>query len=188
MTHRHSLLILLLLVPAPLLGQGPGSKFGAIVGGATLSDLYGFTNTDSRWGGTAGILLGVNTWRTAVTLEGNWVQKGGGDTRLDYIEVPLTFGPVVQGSGGNTRVRLYGGVSVAFNLSCSSLGFECNDVQSTEWGLPVGLQFGQTTGSGTFFGADIRYSFALNDAFEVGESYNRTWQFRLMVGKRFGQP
>jgi hypothetical protein len=62
----------------PALAQGPGTKFGAIIGGATLSDMDNFPAVgDSRWGGTAGFLVGVNAGRTALTLEGTWVQKGG---------------------------------------------------------------------------------------------------------------
>jgi hypothetical protein len=35
-----------------------------------------------------------NSWRTALALEGNWIQKGGEGARLDYIELPLTLGAV----------------------------------------------------------------------------------------------
>jgi hypothetical protein len=49
----------------PALAQGPGTKFGAIIGGATLSDMDNFPAVgDSRWGGTAGFLVGVNAGRT----------------------------------------------------------------------------------------------------------------------------
>ena len=103
-------------------GQGPGSKFGAIVGGATLSDFGGDFggSSGSRWGGTAGLLLGVNAWRTAITLESDWVQKGGEDTRLDYIELPLTVGAIAVAGGGAMRARIYSGISFGFKLSCDS--------------------------------------------------------------------
>ena len=101
---RAVLVATLVLAPA-VWAQGPGSKFGAIVGGATLSDFGGDFggSTGSRWGGTAGLLLGYNAWRTAITLEGDWVQKGGEDTRLDYIEFPLTVGAVAVTGGGAMR-------------------------------------------------------------------------------------
>ncbi len=173
--------------PVALPAQGPGSRFAAVIGGATLSDMSGLAATsDSRWGATAGLLFGVNTWRTAITLEGNYIQKGGGDTRLDYIEVPLTVGAVVP-AGVTGRVRLYGGVSVGFKVSCESDVAPCDTAEGTEWGLPLGIQFGRSTGSGgSFFGFDVRYTFALSDAFEAVDVYNRPWQFRLMFGKVLG--
>jgi hypothetical protein len=142
--------------------------------------------SDSRWGATAGLLFGVNTWRTAITIEGNYIQKGGGDTRLDYIELPLTLGAVVP-AGGAGRVRLYGGVSVGFKVSCDSDIAPCDAAEGTEWGLPIGVQFGRTAPSGgSFFAFDVRYTFALSDAFEALDVYNRPWQFRLMFGKVLG--
>ena len=158
-----------------------------MVGGATLSDMAGLAATsDSRWGATAGLLFGVNTWRTAITLEGNYIQKGGGDTRLDYIEVPLTLGAVVP-AGTAGRVRIYGGASVGFKVSCESDIANCDTAEGTEWGLPLGVQFGRAAPSGgTFFAFDIRYTFALSDAFEALDVYNRPWQFRVMFGKVLG--
>jgi hypothetical protein len=40
--------------------------------------------------------------------------------------------------------------------------------------------------NGTFFGLDIRYSFALNDAFDVIDAYNRPCLFRLMFATPLG--
>jgi hypothetical protein len=188
-TGRALLLVLsIAFAPAAAVAQGPGSRFAAVVGGATLSDMAGLASTSSsRWGATAGLLFGVNTWRTAITLEGNYIQKGGGDTRLDYIEVPLTLGAVVP-AGGAGRVRLYGGASVGFKVSCDSdISGICNTAEGTEWGLPLGVQFGRSAPSGgSFFAFDIRYTFALSDAFENTDIYNRPWQFRLMFGKVLG--
>jgi hypothetical protein len=188
-TGRALLLVLsIAFAPAVAVAQGPGSKFAAVVGGATLSDMAGLASTSgSRWGATAGVLFGVNTWRTAITLEGNYIQKGGGDTRLDYIEVPLTLGAVVP-AGTAGRVRVYGGASVGFKVSCNSdITGICNTAESTEWGLPLGVQFGRSAPSGgSFFAFDIRYTFALSDAFDNTDIYNRPWQFRLMFGKVLG--
>jgi hypothetical protein len=177
------------LVVAPAAGaQGPGSTFGAVVGGASLSDLGGeFGGTTStRWGGTAGLLLGYNTWRTAITLEGDWVQKGGGDTRLDYIEFPLTVGAVAVAGGGAMRARIYSGISFGFKASCSSDQDVCDDASGTEWGWPFGLQLAKVNENNSFVGLDVKYTVALSDAFEFIEAYNRPWQFRLMFGKLLG--
>ncbi len=182
------LLVVAFALTTPAVAQGPGSKFGAIIGGASLSDLaggFGGTTSD-RWGGTAGILLGVNAGRTALTLEGNWVQKGGGDTRLDYIEIPLTIGAIAVTGGGAGRARLYSGVSVGFKVSCSSDDLACDAAKGTEWGWPIGLQLAKVSESGSFVGLDVKYTVALSDAFEFNGVYNRPWAFRLMFGKPLG--
>jgi hypothetical protein len=185
---RAVLVATLALAPAAW-AQGPGSTFGAIVGGASLSDLggdYGGTTT-TRWGGTAGLLLGYNAWRTAVTLEGDWVQKGGGDTRLDYIEFPLTVGAVAVAGGGAMRARIYSGISFGFKISCDSdIDGVCDDASGTEWGWPFGLQLAKVNENNSFVGLDVKYTVALSDAFDFIEAYNRPWQFRLMFGKLLG--
>ena len=85
------LLAAILLIPAPAAAQ----KFGGVTAGATLSDLsdaYGAGSTDSRWGGTAGLVFGVRTYRsTTISLEPAWIQRGGGDLKADYLEVPLIW-------------------------------------------------------------------------------------------------
>jgi len=185
---RAVLIGTLALAPAAW-AQGPGSTFGAIVGGASLSDIGGDfgSTTGTRWGGTAGLLLGYNTWRTAVTLEGDWVQKGGGDTRLDYIEFPLTVGAVAVAGGGAMRARVYSGISFGFKVSCTSdLEDVCDDASGTEWGWPFGLQLAKVNENNSFVGLDVKYTVALSDAFDFINAYNRPWQFRLMFGKLLG--
>ena len=150
--------------------------FGAIVGGASLSDIGGDfgSTTRTRWGGTAGLLLGYNAWRTAVTLEGDWVQKGGGDTRLDYIEFPLTVGAVAVAGGGAMRARIYSGISFGFKVSCSSdIDGVCDDASGTEWGWPFGLQLAKVNENNSFVGLDVKYTVALSDAFDFINAYNR---------------
>lgn len=186
----RALLVVTTLLASPVLAQGPGSNFGGIIGGASLSDLGGYFggSTTSRWGGTAGGFIGHNAGRTALMLEGYWIQKGGGDVRLDYIEVPLTFGAIAVTGAGAARARVYTGIGVGFKISCSSGVAEasCNDANGTEWTWPIGVQLASVRENGTFFGVDIRYSFSLNDAFDVINAYNRPWQFRLMFGKQLG--
>ncbi|UCF20637.1 MAG: outer membrane beta-barrel protein [Gemmatimonadota bacterium] len=159
--------------------------FVAVSGGATVGDLYGGAiNTDSRWGGTAGVSLGFRNWNYFVTeLEANWVQKGGGDTRLDYIEIPALFGAVVQSATG-LGVRAYTGIGIAFPVSCSSEISElvCDSKKSPEWAWPFGLQFGRWLNPNRFFALDVRYSIGLSDAFDLALPTNRSWQFRAFVG------
>jgi hypothetical protein len=170
--------------------QGHGQKFAAIIGGATLSDLSNYYNdTDTRWGGTAGLLFGANYGRSAPVLEVSWVQKGGQDLSIDYIEPSLTFGGVVPiGQTGAARMRFYGGVSWAFKISCSEeanvvgINDVCDIANGDEWGLPAGLQIAKVSGD-KFFGLDVRYNFALSDAIENTDIMNRTWYFRAFFGK-----
>jgi len=164
-----------------------------IQGGAATSDLFGgAVNTNSRWGGTAGIVMGFRTSRnTVVGLEGNWVQMGGqgaggvNDTRLDYIEVPLLFGGVYPTYNNGVRFRLYTGIAVQFKVNCKSddSRFDCDRTNSPIWAWPFGLMIGRYTGSGTFFALDVRYSLGLSDTFSYSIAYNRSWQFRLLLGK-----
>jgi hypothetical protein len=175
-----------LLFPGPALAQGFGRKFSAIIGGATLSDLStNINDSKSRWGGTAGLMIGVNQGRTAITLEGLWVQKGGEGVRLDYIDVPLTFGAAVPAGGGATRIRFYSGIAAAFKIGCAATEALCEDANSTEWTIPAGLQVARMTGD-KFIGLDVRYGFALSDAFDSFDGVNRTWYFRVFVGRPAG--
>jgi hypothetical protein len=178
---------LFLAAPTVAWGQAPGSKFAALIGGLVHSDLGSFVNTDGRWGGTAGILLGVNTSWSSITVEGNWIQKGDESTHLDYIEVPVTVGAVMLLRDGKTRGRLYTGLSVGFNTGCESGMLDCDLAADTELGWPLGFQFATVRGSNTFIGLDVRYSFPLIETFDDLDAHNRPWQFRLMFGRSLGQ-
>lgn len=48
--------------------------FAGVLGGATLTDLFGSgLNTSTRWGGTAGVYAGVRGSRnTVINIEVNW--------------------------------------------------------------------------------------------------------------------
>ena len=178
---------LILAAPAPASGQAPGSKFVALIGGAVHSDLGSFVNTGGRWGGTAGILLGVNTSWSSFTVEGNWIQKGDESTRLDYIEVPVTVGRVMLLRDGKTRGRLYAGLSLGFKTSCESEVLDCDLAEDTELGLPLGFQFATVRGANSFIGIDVRYSFPLIEVYDDLDAHNRPWQFRLMFGRTLGR-
>jgi len=186
---------LCLTVASPAAAQRGGERMIGIQGGATTSDLFGGgVNTNSRWGGTAGIVMGFRASRnTVVTLEGNWVQMGGqeagglGDTRLDYIEVPLLVGGVYPTAGGGVRFRLYSGIAIQFKVSCKSDLFNCDRTNSPIFAWPLGLVIGRYTDSGTFVGLDVRYSWGLSNAFSDSFVYNRSWQFRLILGKAMGR-
>jgi hypothetical protein len=178
---------LILAAPAPASGQAPGSKFVALIGGAVHSDLGSFVNTGGRWGGTAGILLGVNTSWSSITLEGNWIQKGDESTHLDYIEVPVTVGRVILLRDGKTRGRLYAGLSLGFKTSCESEVLDCDLAEDKELGLPLGFQFATVRGANSFIGIDVRYTYPLIEVYDDLNAHNRPWQFRLMFGRTLGR-
>ncbi len=163
-------------------------KFVGITGGATISD-FGAVMSSSRWGGTAGVSAGFRTSQnTVVGLEVSWVQMGGGDARLDYIEIPLTIGGVAWASGGALRIRPYAGISLGFKVGCSGsiASANCDNANSTQWTVPLGIMIGRWTRPGTFAALDVRYVTGLSDVFATASAYNRSWQFRLLFGKAVG--
>ncbi len=182
-----TLLAGILMVPATAAAQ----KFGGLVAGVTnsdLSDAYGSANTDSRWGGTAGIIFGVRTYRaTTISLEPAWIQRGGADIKTDYIEVPLIFGAAIRSANGTMRYGFYAGIAAAFKLGCSAEGVTfdpCDHLNGTDWMLPVGFRFLRVVGtSGTMLGVDARYAFPLERSFDNVDVGQRTWSFRLIYAK-----
>jgi len=176
----------------PAGAQGGGTLAAGIKGGATTSELNGgVVNTDSRWGGTAGAFLAYNNWYTVWGLEANWSQKGGKDTRIDYVEFPLTIGGGISTSQGGLSFRVYTGIGFAAKLSCNSEAplLDCDDVRGTEWSWPIGIEVGKWTSGGKVIGFDVRYNYGLSDAFTTAGnlSVNRTWYFRLVLGTRLLQ-
>jgi hypothetical protein len=183
----QALLVFTCTLAASAFGQGAGSKFVAAVGGLVHSDLGSFINTGGRWGGTAGILFGINASWTSITVEGNWIQKGDESTHLDYIEIPVSIGAVTVLRDGKTRGRLYSGLSLGFQTSCDSEVLDCDQAETTELAWPLGFQFATVRGSNTFIGVDLRYSFPLIEVYDDLDAHNRPWQLRVMVGKSLGQ-
>jgi hypothetical protein len=163
------------------------TPFVAFSGGATLSEFDG-VDIDSKWGMTAGGVVGFRPLGYVITnLEANWIQKGSGDTRLQYIELPLLIG---VGTKGDLRVGIYSGIGIGFAVSCSGpsvlAGVTCDRKNSTEWSWPIGVQAGGNIDPATFFALDVRYSVGLSEVFEASDVTNRTWQFRVYVGRWIG--
>jgi len=184
--RRAIVLVLgLTLVSAPAWAQ---RSFAGLIGGATLSD-FGNTGSSSRWGGTAGVMVGFRTYTwSVVSLEGAWTQRGDENVRLDYIDVPLTIGGVAS-AGSDVRFRIYGGIDLAFKIGCKSQAalLNCDNAKSTQWLLPFGIMFGRWTQRGTAVGLDVRYLVGLSDAFEISSVFNRGWQFRMFVARPVGR-
>lgn len=180
------LTVLLGMTPLSLFGQNFAARFIGVTGGATLSDMSApGISTNTRWGGTAGLIVGVRTHSfTIVAVEPAWAQKGGDGVKMDYLDVPVTFGGVGR-LNESWRAHGYVGLGVNFKLGCSSevSALNCADAESTEWSLPLGVRFTQVSPGGTFYSFDIRYSIPLSDAFDFAAAANRTWFFRMIVGR-----
>jgi hypothetical protein len=184
----RSLLIgcgLIALAASPVAAQYSPMVMGVSIG-ATSSDFQS-PDSDARWGFAGGLFLGKATYRTLTTLEVNYVQKGGEgssySSRLDYIEVPLTFGGVGRTRSGSGRARLYGGIAAAFKVTCASdISAACNNAESVEWVSPFGLMLSRYTEGERFVAIDVRYNIPLSRAFEGG-AYNQNWQFKVIVGR-----
>ena len=169
----------MVILASPALGQ---RLRGGVQGGVTSSSWGNAPNSiNSRWGGTAGVFSILRASRhSGASLEVNWVQKGSSEARLDYIEIPLLLGGFYPTQKG--FARLYGGIDFAFKVGCNSEStvYSCDRARSTEWSIPIGLTLG--FGSNRTFGVDVRYSLALSDAFENSNVWNRSWQFRGLIG------
>ena len=187
---RRSIALLLLAVAAtaPLGAQRP-ARFSGVTGGATLSDITGgFSSNKDQWGGTAGIFFGSRMSRnTLLVFEGNWTQKGGGDYRLDYLEIPMLLGALTT-TGDGSFARVYSGITVGFKLKCNGpeTGSLCDSMNGTEWAWPIGIQLGKGLADRKFVALDVRYALGLSNVVPTAYSVNRSWQFRLLLGTPLG--
>jgi hypothetical protein len=187
-----SAILLALVLVLPRTADAQSSKYYGFVGGATLSDFsdsYNAYSTAGKWGGNAGLILGIRTTnRMTLSIEPAWTQMGAkiGDTGggIDYIEVPITIGGLAEG-GDKLRYGGYAGITPAFKLSCSidQPASACDHVKSTAWFLPLGLRLLTQTGKGAFVGFDIRYSLPLGSTFDDATIHQRSWAFRLVFAK-----
>ena len=174
-----------LILGSILLVGATGSSAQVVMGasgGGTFSD-FSHPDTPSRWGYTAGLFFGKGTYRTLNLLEVSYTQKGGEGARIDYVETGITAGGV-GGSPGGGRVRGYGGLMVAFPVSCDAPNAPraafCSNT-NTEWGIPVGITLGKWRSNGGFMGLDVRYTLAVSEA-SLGV-FNNTWMFRFLLGR-----
>ena len=181
-------LLAVLVTMSPVDGQfrRPRTVIG-ISGGLTSGDLaQPGSSTSSRSGWMAGLFYGAGTSQNSdLMLEANYVQKGGGQTQLDYVEVPFTFGLAIPTDVG-VRFRIYTGIGFGFRVGCEAVPpFHCNNAKDVEWTWPIGAAVGFWSRS-VLVAGDIRYSYGLSDAFKTSLASNRSWQFRLFLGKTIG--
>jgi hypothetical protein len=183
----------LVVLTQPVSAQRWGQGYVGAIAGATLSDTYGVVDSDTRWGGTAGVIVGYRTAKwAAISLEPAWIQKGGSggpyDINLDYVEVPVTIGAVARSKDDRWRFSGYFGLAAAFKVGCSSnvVALDCETASGTEWSTPLGVRVFRLTGDATAVGFDLRYALPLSGAWETQILDNRTWSFRLAVIQAVG--
>ena len=169
------------------------TQIAGIHGGATVSALSNWEAgliSDGRWGGTAGGFFARAVNRAAqLNLEVNWVQMGGPDVKLDYVDIPITVGGGIVGWGSSANVRAYVGASIGFKVSCSAdddLLDPCASAKGTQWTLPLGLVVGKWLESGRFLGLDTRFLWGLSDVSDSIDAKVRSWQFRVVLGNLVG--
>jgi hypothetical protein len=163
-------------------------RYVGLAGGAAYSSLTNYNvSNEWRWGATAGVFGGVTTFDYSfVELAPSWIQLGGGDFGVDYIEIPLMLGGMVPMGNRDALFRLYAGVGINVKLSCDE-GVDCDAVNSTMWTLPIGLSFAKAVGNGRFIGIDARYNLGLSDTFDgLSEVTQRSWRFGAFFGLPVG--
>jgi hypothetical protein len=164
-------------------------RYAALTGGASYSSITDYNvASDWRWGATAGIAMGVITFDYSyVELAPSWTQAGGGDLRLDYVDIPLILGGLVPLGSRDMIGRLYAGVNLGLKVSCSyEQQAVCDAAKGSTWAIPVGISIARVVGNGRFVGVDARYSLGLSDVFELTQAKQRSWQFRAMFGLPLG--
>jgi hypothetical protein len=186
MNVRIGVIVSSVLLTAASVGSAQSVVTGLTAGG-TYSD-FQYPDTKSRWGFSGGLFVGAASHGSLSTLEVNYTQKGGEGARIDYVETGVNVGAVVR-RGQGARARFYGGIMVAFPVSCDApnpprgLTTFCDNT-GTEWGSPLGLMFGKWNTKGGFVGLDVRYTFPWSDA-SLGVN-NQVWRFSVILGRAKG--
>jgi hypothetical protein len=163
-------------------------RYVAFSVGATHSDLSDYLfNLGWRWGGTAGVHVGVVSFDYAnLELAPAWIRAGGGDIRLDYADVPVMLGAMLA-VGRDVYVRPYGGLSLAVRFGCGGGQTQACDVaRRTTWSVPSGLSVIKVLESGDLVGIDARYVLGLSNVFTVTDATQRSWQLRILFGRALG--
>ena len=173
-----------------------------VKGGFNLSTIA-FDPSDVEWGTRFGVVAGgfvalpLNS-RLTIQPEGLFSQKGGtaeiddieASIRLTYLEVPVLAKYAVW-TGGGRSFSLFGGPSMAFNLSSdtsATVGGEeidvdiDEDVETFDFGIAAGLEYAIGR-----FSIDARYTFGLTNlnAAEDDDTILKNRALSVMAGWRF---
>lgn len=190
--RKSSLIVAILAVAAVAPAHAQIAHYYAgLTGGATYGKITNDVdlNTDWRWGGTAGLMAG---WVTSkfhfVELAPSWTQMGGGNVRIDYVDIPLNSGVLLPLGDHNTLLRAYMGIVLSLKVSCTAdVAAVCDAAKGTFWAWPLGVSVVRVLGGGRFVGVDTRYApLPIYHAFEGSDAVQRSWQFRALFGLPLG--
>jgi len=176
--------VLAVAAPQPASAQF-ARHYAAFTVGATYSDLTDYLFTLGwRWGATAGLMAGVVTFDYSfLEIAPSWTRVGGGEIRLDDLDIPVLLGGILPLAGPRNRIRVYGGLSLSVRVGCAAGALGACDVdRGTAWSVPVGVSFIRLVRGGHFAGVDVRYALGFTEVFEVTDATQRSWQFRAMFG------
>jgi hypothetical protein len=176
--------LLAVIVPRPAPAQF-ARHYAAFAVGATYSDLTDYLFTLGwRWGGTAGLMVGVVAFEHSyLELAPSWTRVGGGEIRLDNLDIPVLLGGILPLAGPDNLIRLYGGISLAVRIGCEAGEWAaCDLARGTTWSVPMGVSLIRVVRNGDFAGVDARYVLGFSDVFDVTDATQRSWQFRAMFG------
>lgn len=194
--HRaRSLLLALaglgLVIPVCTRAQATRHYVG-FAAGATYSQVTDYlTDLDWRWGGAAGLLLGVAALDyTYLELAPAWTRVGGGYIRLDYLDVPVMLGARLPLGSSSRLARLYGGLNFGLKTGCGAgQTTVCDIARSTVWSALFGLGVVKVAPGGRFVGIDVRYVVGLSTIFDFRQRITqRSWQCRALLGLPLGHP
>ena len=165
--------------------------YAGLTGGATYGNITNnlAINSDWRWGGTAGLMAGwVTSKYNFVELTPSWSQMGGGEVRIDYVDIPVMSGVLLPLGNRNTLLRAYMGLTLSLKVGCTAeVATVCDAAKGSFWAWPLGVSVVRVLGGGRFVGVDTRYApFPIYHAFEGSDAVQRSWQFRALVGLPVG--
>ena len=188
--------LVLVMAVGLLLAKDTSAQVGIFVGGVSSDASVTVDGADIATDPRVGFSGGV-TYATGGTFGlffgGYWTQKGfdlaspaTGSVKLSYIEVPVMAVVRLPIIGRTLGPRLYGGVNLGFETSCSTSGditllapFTCDETNGFDFGLKGGLGFQVLV-----IGLDLAYVYGLTDVAKADavEIKNQSWTLTLSLG------
>jgi hypothetical protein len=180
----------MMVAPAALVAQ---VEFG-VKGGASFGNISNKGvlpgNLKTRTGFAAGVSLGLGAQVVGIGAEALFAQRGlsadgTGDTKLDYLDVPVYL--KVQAPTPGISPFGYVGPQVSFEVNCKNGDLDCSDNgrSTTDYAgvIGAGVKFG--SGGKASFTAEARYVYGLKDlkldTVTSSESF-KTRSFLLLAG------
>jgi hypothetical protein len=180
--------ILLICLPAVCVTPSAHAQLarryaGFAVGGTRSVLAQHPQQTEPRWGPAVGLMTGVVGFDYYfLEFAPSWTRMGGGDTRLDYVDLTLLLGGAFPLFGPAVVLRPFVGITLDVEIGCAAPDGVCPYAVSPTWSVPVGLSVVRTVRGGHFLGADLRYVAGLSHVFSNTYITHRAWQLRALFG------